>query len=94
MPNLARAPRKRQFLGADLAGAEPGNRFGAEFILDGFEAQREDLECGVPIDRLKATICVAQVRRGGAIGRAERSECLPAFRASHPEIDRIIRGGG
>ena len=72
---------------------EPGNRLGTEFILDGFEAQREDLEGRVPIDRFKTAICLAQVGRGGAIRRAERSEGLPAFRASHPEIDRIIGGG-
>ncbi len=90
---LGQSAQERQFLGADLAGAEPGNRVGAEFILDGFEAQRKDLERGVPIDRLEVAVRIAQVRRRRAVGRAERGERLPTFRASHPEIDRIIGGG-
>ena len=55
MPNFARAPEKSELLGADLASSEPSDGRGAEFILNGFEAQSKELERGVPIGRLKLT---------------------------------------
>jgi hypothetical protein len=90
-PELGQSAQERQFLGADLARTEPGNRVGAEFILDGFEAQRKDLERRIPIDRFEATIRIAQARRRCAVRRTEWGESLPSFRASHPEINRVIR---
>src|ERR1700734_3066118 len=89
---LRQSAQKRQLLGADLAGTEPCHCVAAEFILDGFEAQRKDLERRVPIDRFELIVPVAQEWRRGAVRRTQRGERFPAFRASHSKVDRIIRG--
>src|SRR6266446_3497295 len=89
---LRQRAEKRQFLSADLAGTEPRNCIVAIFILDGFEAKREDLERRVPVDRFELAIRIAKVGCRCAVRRPKRCERLPAFRASHPEVDGVIGG--
>jgi hypothetical protein len=87
---LGQRAKERQFLCADLASAEPRDRILAILILDGFQAQGEDLQRCVPVHRFKFACRVAQARGGCAITCAQWRERLPALRASHPEVDWII----
>jgi hypothetical protein len=66
---LCKSAQERQLLCADLAGTEPRYRIVAVFVLDGLEAQREDLQRCVPVDRFELAIRVAQVRCRCAIRR-------------------------
>src|SRR5260370_35631632 len=68
-PELCERAKESQFLGANLARTEPRNRVVAVFVLDGFEAQREDLQRRVPVHWFELTVRIAQVRRRCAVRR-------------------------
>ena len=58
---LCQSAKECKFLCADLAGTEPRYRIVAVFVLDGFEAQREDLQRCVPVHWFELAIRVAEV---------------------------------
>ena len=66
---LRQRAEERHFLGTDLARTEPRNRIVAVFVLNGFQAQREDLQRRVPVGRLELAIRIAQVRCRCAVRR-------------------------
>ena len=70
MPNLARAPRNASSSVQIWPVPSQAIASRTEFVLDGFEAQRKDLQRGVPIDRFKVANRIAQIRRRCAVGRA------------------------
>jgi hypothetical protein len=82
------------FFGDDLSGADERNRFFAMLVLDGFHPQAKDLHRGIPVDLLHFARGIAEQGSGRAIGRRERRQRFPTFRASHAKVYRIIMRRG
>ena len=87
---LGQRTEEGQFLIRNLPRPNPRHRLRAVLILDGLHPHGEDLQRGVPIDGFEFALLVAQQRRGRAVGRGQRCERLPAFRAGHAEVHRVI----
>ncbi len=92
IPNLASAPRKAissVTICPVLMNATDSLPCASWIALNrSTNAARRD----VPLHALQLPARVPEERRGGAIGRAERRERLPALRARHPEVHGIVGG--
>ncbi len=84
---FCKSAQERHFLGADLPRAEPRNRVAAEFVLDGFEAQRKNLQRCVPVDRFELT--GSALRRYGVVARSGACNGVSASQPFGQAIPRL-----
>ena len=88
---LPQRAQESHLLRANLSGAQEGDALRPVLVHERAELERENLQRFVPIGWFeRAGLRIAQQRRRRTVGRGERCERFPAFRAGHAEIHRII----
>jgi hypothetical protein len=92
-PELRERAEEEQVLGGDLSRAQERHRLAAVSPLHAAHARDELVGGAPPRHRPQRARRVAQERRRRAVGRGERSQCLPALRTCHAEIHWIVGGG-